>query len=161
MYMVSFTGKDGISNVNTPAHQLDLSSDERSVALIVDDEPAIRELASLVLQQAGFLTLSGCGASAALELSRNPANRIDPLITDVELKDGDGIGLAEEINALRKDVPVLVMSGCREYQGRAAEQDFAFLSKPFRVRRLLETVSRMLPDGKLARTLPDRSSAPA
>jgi two-component SAPR family response regulator len=62
----------------------------------------------------------------AVELPRNPANRIDLLITDVELKDGDGISLAEETNALRKDAPVLVMSGCREYQAEPPNRILLF-----------------------------------
>jgi two-component system, NtrC family, nitrogen regulation response regulator NtrX len=114
------------------------------VALVVDDEPAIRELAAAVLQVRGYLTLSACAAAEALELSRGCGERIDVLITDVELGDGDGIDLAEVIRVDRPDIAVLVISGNGTYQTRAVAKRYAFLPKPFRAAQLLELVHSLL-----------------
>jgi two-component system, cell cycle sensor histidine kinase and response regulator CckA len=114
------------------------------VVLVVDDEPAIRELAATVLQLRGYLTLSACDAGEALKLSRHHQERIDVLITDVELGDGDGIELAGAIRAERPDVAVLVVSGNGTYKSRAVSNRCGFLAKPFRATQLLESVQRLL-----------------
>jgi DNA-binding NtrC family response regulator len=110
------------------------------VALVVDDEPGVRELAAAALQMEGYLTLSACSAAEAAELARGRRERIDVLVTDVELGDGDGIDLAESIRANRPDIAILVISGDGTYQSRALGKRYAFLGKPFRATQLWDSV---------------------
>jgi CheY-like chemotaxis protein len=111
---------------------------------LVNDEPGIRELISVMLQEAGFLTLSACGASEALELSGDRSNRTDLLIIDVELKDGDGIGLAEQIVERRENLPVLIMSGHIDNKDRATRKKYPFLPKPFVLHQLFDAVDQIV-----------------
>jgi CheY-like chemotaxis protein len=69
----------------------------KSVALVVDDEPALRELLSTVLRSQSFLAVTACSAAEALELSGRTGQRIDVLISDVQLGDGNGIDVAAQI----------------------------------------------------------------
>jgi DNA-binding NtrC family response regulator len=114
----------------------------RCVALVVDDEPAVREVASAVLQQKGYVTLSASNAAEALKLSRNRSEQIDVLITDVELGDGDGIDLAGLIRTERPGIAILVISGNDENKRLARAKRYAFLPKPFEVAQLLDFVHR-------------------
>lgn len=118
---------------------------ERSqlIALVIDDEPGIREYAATVLHGAGFLTLTACSVSEALTLSSNCAATIDNLLTDVQLG-GDGIDVAERIQHHRKDIQVIVMSGTNDSE-RAKEHKYPFLAKPFNTSQLLQLVRRLLP----------------
>jgi DNA-binding NtrC family response regulator len=110
------------------------------VALVVDDEPGVRELAAAALQMKGYLTLSACNAAEAAELARSRQERIDVLVTDVELGDADGIDLAVSIRADRPDIAILVISGNGTYKTRALARRCAFLGKPFRAAQLWDSV---------------------
>jgi DNA-binding NarL/FixJ family response regulator len=67
--------------------------------LIVDDDPAFRELAQRVLADAG-LKVVGEADSAAAAMSVARAMQPDAVLVDVDLPDRDGIALAQEITAL-------------------------------------------------------------
>jgi DNA-binding NarL/FixJ family response regulator len=70
-----------------------------ATVLLVDDDPAFRDLARRMLTAAGLLVVGEAGTvaaatAAALEL------RPDAALVDVGLPDGDGITLAAELAAL-------------------------------------------------------------
>jgi DNA-binding NarL/FixJ family response regulator len=70
----------------------------RSV-LVVDDDPAFRELAGRLLAASGLTVVGEADSVAA---AREAAARLEPsaVLLDVELPDGDGITLARELAAL-------------------------------------------------------------
>ncbi len=118
------------------------------VVLLAEDEAEIRTLISTVLQRDGFIVLVGCDGAEALNLSRQRSERIDLLLTDVQMGDGiTGIELAELIRQDRSGIAVLVISGLPASGPLAAAKGYAFLPKPFapatltgRVRELLAKV---------------------
>jgi DNA-binding NarL/FixJ family response regulator len=71
---------------------------DRSV-LVVDDDPAFRELAQRILADAG-LKVVGQADSAAAAISAANAMKPDAALVDVDLPDRNGIALAEELTAL-------------------------------------------------------------
>ncbi len=113
-------------------------------ALLVDDEPSIRQFAGIVLQREGFVTLSACSRAEALRIAEVTPGRIDVLVTDVQLTDGDGIELACAVRRKRPEIAVLVISGLMDYEPRAAANGYLFLAKPFTPAKLVERV-RALP----------------
>lgn len=126
------------------------------VVLIVDDDPAIREYAGLVLQQGGFLTVSACSSTEALGLSRTQTTPIDILITDIELGSDDGIQLADELHASMANLSIIVISGNAKHVQRAIRKGYPFLEKPFSPAQLLDAVHRSLLGGKRSRWASDR-----
>jgi two-component system response regulator HydG len=114
------------------------------LALLVDDEPSIRQFASIVLQREGFGTLSACGTATALRLAKRTPGRIDMLVTDVQLGDGDGIEMANAIRRERPGIPVLVISGVLYNEPRAEALGYRFLAKPFTPAKLVECVRALL-----------------
>jgi DNA-binding NarL/FixJ family response regulator len=71
---------------------------ERSI-LIVDDDPAFRELAQRILADAGLKVVAEADSAAA---AIRAAKTMEPAaaLVDVDLPDRDGIALAQELTAL-------------------------------------------------------------
>ena len=81
--------------------------------LVVDDDPAFRELACRVL--AAFdLAVSGEAGTAAAAIAAAGALRPDGVLVDVGLPDLDGIALARELTALPWRPRVLLTSSDAE-----------------------------------------------
>jgi DNA-binding NarL/FixJ family response regulator len=71
---------------------------DRSI-LVVDDDPAFRELAGRFLAAAG-ITVAAEADTAAKAILIAEETRPDAILVDVELPDGDGITLAGTLTAL-------------------------------------------------------------
>jgi DNA-binding NtrC family response regulator len=114
------------------------------VILLVEDDQAVRGLASQVLVKSGFHVLEAGDPGSAIALAE--ANPIDLLLTDVILPNMDGPQLAAAVKVCRPDLRVIYMSG---YTGDAALGDDStisgeFLQKPFLPDELLRMVRRAL-----------------
>ena len=70
---------------------------ERSI-LVVDDDPAFRELAGRFLADLGLHVTAQAGTAAAIAMAREV--RPDAALVDMDLPDGDGITLAGALTAL-------------------------------------------------------------
>jgi FixJ family two-component response regulator len=78
--------------------------------LIVDDDPAFRRLARMLL--AGFgLAVAGEAETVAAALAAAAALRPSAVLVEVNLPDGDGVALARELLALSWQPSVVLMSG--------------------------------------------------
>lgn len=114
-------------------------------ALVIDDEPAVLRLVSVILRDLGCETLTATDAESGLEV----IERQDPdlVITDIKLPGMDGVQLAHEIKSKERldKKPVLLMSAFGE--PRKHEGD-GFLPKPFDVDVLIDFVSPFLDSGR-------------
>ena len=90
--------------------------------LIVDDDPAFRDLARTMLAAAGFDEI-GEAAGVAAARAAVSRSRPDAVLLDVHLPDGDGLALARELGGVSR---VLVTSSDASI-GRAP--GVAFVSK--------------------------------
>jgi DNA-binding response OmpR family regulator len=117
-----------------------------SVILLVDDDPDIRSLTRTFLEHEGYSVLSSGDAERASQIFR-AVPRIDLLVTDLYMPGRSGMELARELKALRRELPVLMISGgvldTAQEVGLEAE-GWSFLAKPFRLPELLSTVHRIL-----------------
>jgi len=123
----------------------------KAYILVVDDEPAIRETVSEVLQDEGFEVATAEHAARARELRR--ARRPDLILLDVWMPDTDGVSLLKEwSDAGGLDQPVVMMSGHGTVE-TAVEATrhgaYDFLEKPLSLAKLLVTVERALEAGRL------------
>ena len=118
---------------------------EGEVILVVEDEPAVLEMAVESLSDLGYQTLTAEDAPSALSILRSNA-RIDMLFSDVVMPGGmNGVQLSVEAKRLRPDLKVLLSSG---YTGAVlgnsgVPEDMPILSKPYR-REELATKLRMV-----------------
>jgi two-component system response regulator PilR (NtrC family) len=114
-------------------------------ALIVDDEPDIRELLSITLGRMSLaVDAAGDYASAVRKLS---GEVYDLVLTDMRLPDGDGLDLVEWIQSHRPGVPVAVITahGNVEAAVRALKLGaFDFISKPLDLGALRRLITATL-----------------
>ncbi|MFK7855125.1 MAG: diguanylate cyclase [Granulosicoccus sp.] len=82
-------------------------------ALVVDDEPAITELLSCVLQSAGMSVFSASDGFCALDILEK--NTVDVVITDIRMEGMSGFELMDNIDQLDETINVIVMTGYDTY----------------------------------------------
>jgi two-component system, cell cycle sensor histidine kinase and response regulator CckA len=120
--------------------------------LLVEDEPALRQLAARVLTSRGYRVLHAGHPHDALALMAQQTGRIELLLTDLVMPEMGGRSLARRVQAQHPETRVLYMSG---YDGGAIVHDgvleagTAFLQKPFTPSTLAEKVREVL-DSTLA-----------
>jgi CheY-like chemotaxis protein len=103
--------------------------------LVVEDEPVLRDMAHLILQECGYRVLeAGSGAEALQMWERNPGG-IDLVISDVVMPGGmSGKDLAVKLKALHPELKMIFTSG---YNVEESTTDFfrrsgaLFLQKPY------------------------------
>lgn len=79
--------------------------------LVVDDEDALRTVASRILTKAGYRVLEAGRPSEALTICQTEHGVIDVLLTDVVMPEMSGPELARRVTELRPEIRVLFMSG--------------------------------------------------
>ncbi len=125
-------------------------------ALIVDDEPDIRELLEITLARMGIETRSAATLGAAKdELARG---QFQLCLTDMNLPDGNGIDLVAFIQKTQPQLPVAVITayGSIETAISALKAGaFDFVSKPVELNRLRELINTAL---KLSQDSKERQS---
>jgi two-component system response regulator AtoC len=101
--------------------------------LVVDDDPAMRHLLSVILTDHGWEARAV--ASAAEALREVEARDLDLVLTDVRMPGMDGLALLREIQRLRPELTVIVMSayGAQDAALEAMKAGaYDYVSKPFR-----------------------------
>jgi two-component system response regulator PilR (NtrC family) len=123
-------------------------------ALIVDDEPDIRELLELTLGRMQIETRSAANLKQAHELLAS--EHFDICLTDMRLPDGNGIDLVRHINHLELDLPTAVITayGSVDTAIEALKAGaFDFISKPVDLKALRKLITSVL---KLSEEYPKR-----
>jgi two-component system response regulator HydG len=122
--------------------------------LIVDDEKAMCELIDTALQMRGYQTAWCQSASAAME--RLMETEFDVVLTDVKMPGTSGLQLCQQINRLRPDVPVVVMTAFGTLETAVAairSGAYDFITKPVELEMLALTVDRAIERRRLARQI--------
>jgi DNA-binding response OmpR family regulator len=115
------------------------------LALVVDDEPLIRQLVSTVLRRRGWAVIEAADGSVALSVVGGEP--VDPLVTDYEMPFVSGIRLAEQMRELDDQQPVLMVSGRPEAARKMRSLNgprTAFVSKPFPVEELVASIGTIV-----------------
>lgn len=79
--------------------------------LVVDDEPALVELVEEMLAECGYEPVGFASSAAALAAVREQPGRFDAVLSDQTMPGLTGEELARELQALRPELPVVLMSG--------------------------------------------------
>lgn len=117
-----------------------------AVILVVDDEPDVRELAAVVLADAGHAVLTAKDGAEAIDLvDRNP--NITLIFTDLVMPRIDGIELGELARSRRPDIKILYATGYMDFaKSRAGVGAIhgPILGKPYRPSQLEAEVNTLL-----------------
>jgi two-component system cell cycle sensor histidine kinase/response regulator CckA len=111
--------------------------------LVVDDEPAVRKLAQLILEQRGYSVLNAADGREAVDSFRDNANQIVAVLLDMTMPVMSGKEAFRQIRDIRPDVPVIVSTGYSEsvaIEQFGTDAAIAFIQKPYTVTKLGEKI---------------------
>ena len=117
---------------------------EKTHVLVVDDEPALRELLVDVLSDNGKLIIESAGSGKeALDIARR--KKPDILITDLTLGDCSGLDVMEDIRKTVGEVPSVVITGRNDvasFSEASRYRPIELMTKPLNIDRLRETITK-------------------
>ena len=118
--------------------------------LVVEDEPAVRNLAKRILSSAGYNVMTAANGGEALLTCEQHADRIHLMLSDIIMPGMNGPELARRVARLRPDMKVLFMSGYADdaFGGRfVLDAGVQVVDKPFTSEALTQRVRAVL-DGR-------------
>jgi len=122
------------------------SAKRPATILLVEDETPVREVANLMLNNAGYVVLQAACGEEALRLCEEYPGEIDLLLTDIVLPGMSGPEIFRGVSSRRPGIKVLYMSG---YAGETvlrhgALEGLKIAEKPFTKDELIRKVQEAL-----------------
>lgn len=138
--------------ITSAAQQDDWQRGDRTLKiLLVDDEELVRQGTAALLADLGHEVVEAGSGAVALGLLRSEA--FDILVTDYLMPSMSGVELAREGRKIRRDLPVLMITGFADLTDDRAT-DVARLPKPFHLNELAMAIEHqvgLVMDGDLSR----------
>jgi signal transduction histidine kinase len=113
--------------------------------LVVEDEPAVRQITARILRRNGYVVLEAASGAEALTLAAG--HHFDMLLTDLVMPQVSGPELAQRVQRMHPGIPVLFMSGySQDVLGprEALDADAPLIQKPFAAAELLKAIRTLL-----------------
>lgn len=138
-------------------------SEKTATVLVVDDEPNLRRVLTAVLEREGHRVLVADGGRDAVRKAKAEP-RLDLLVTDYLMPDLNGLEVLEAVRKHHPGLRALLISGHGTVRSAVEAMRlgaFDFLTKPFDVEQVRETVARALdaqPGAKAGREAPPAQS---
>ncbi|MBX9793659.1 MAG: response regulator, partial [Burkholderiaceae bacterium] len=130
-----------------PSHTEEAPAGRGQTLLVVDDDPALVELAEELLAELGYEPIGYTDPQAALDALRSEPGRYDALLTDEVMPTMTGTQLTEALRAFAPQLPVLLVSGYGGPQlaARAAAVGVTrVLAKPLQRAELAQALDQLL-----------------
>ncbi|WP_136805478.1 two-component regulator propeller domain-containing protein [Desulfosediminicola flagellatus] len=115
--------------------------------LFVDDEPMLVDIGKNLLGSLGYQVTATTSCNEAILLFKENPQSYDLLISDITMPEMSGEKLAEQIKAIRADLPVLLLTGFSDkLQGQTPETlgVEGLMYKPVEKNRLAESIYNLL-----------------
>jgi two-component system chemotaxis response regulator CheY len=115
--------------------------------LVVEDSPTVVKFLTFSLKSQGYRVVAACDGMDALEKMSSLSDKVDLIITDLNMPNLDGYGLIEAVRQNNQEIPIIILSSEEddEDQRRGMEVGAnAYLVKPFKPPILLAEVSKYL-----------------
>jgi CheY-like chemotaxis protein len=127
--------------------------DRAARVLVVDDDPALRNMLMLLLEREGFEPTAVADVDRAL--SSLAGLTVDAVVTDLIMPGRSGLVLLAELRGRHPAVPAIAMTGSESPALREAALVLGarvVLRKPFRLRCLVDVLGRLTRAGDIAGT---------
>ncbi|MEE4357100.1 MAG: response regulator [Desulfococcaceae bacterium] len=117
------------------------------VIMTADDSASVRQMVSFTLKQAGYDVVEAVDGEEALAKLRT--NKVNMLVTDLNMPKLDGIELIREIrnDSRYKFMPIIMLTTesqiAKKQEGKAAGAT-GWIVKPFRPEQLLAVIRKVL-----------------
>ena len=115
--------------------------------LIIDDELAIRDAVTDILEIVEVPAISASNGKDGIELFRQHADRIDAILLDMRMPVMSGSETYRALRELDSDIPIILSSGYDDAENAAAfhgDEHVAFLHKPYTMDTLIELIQHTL-----------------
>ena len=116
--------------------------------LVVDDDPGMREMVKLLLNDEGYHVFEASNGKHAMEFLKKESP--DLVITDIIMEEMDGVEIIMEIRENYPDIKIIAMSGgskisAEEYLDSASDlgADRVF-TKPFALPDMLKAIKELI-----------------
>ena len=141
IYLPRHEGKDEQRREKSPKEVV--AQHGRETILLVEDEPAILEITTMMLEMQGYTVLEANTPGEAIRIARENPGEIHLLLTDVVMPEMNGRDLARNILSLYPDIKRLFMSGYTAnviaHHG-VLDDGVHFIQKPFSLNDLCTKV---------------------
>ena len=118
----------------------------RKKLLVVDDESAIRESISLLLEEKGYKVQTANNGREGIRVFES--FQPDLVLTDISMPDMEGIEFMRILRKRREGLPIIVMSGnvvgAKFLKSASLFGAVATLQKPFSNKDLLKSIEKFL-----------------
>ena len=125
--------------------------------LIVDDDPAIRNLLVQFVGESGYQAEGAPDGEAAIELVERDS--FDAVLTDLKMPRLGGIDLVRRLKGVDPNLPVIVITAYPTVESGVSALKLGasdFISKPFRTGEIKILLDRLLMERRLLTGEPDR-----
>ncbi|MGC9398775.1 MAG: PAS domain S-box protein [Anaerolineae bacterium] len=127
-----------------------LSRGRRELLLVVEDNASTREALVSSLEMLNYRTLEAADGAEALDLLAQHPD-IDLVLTDVVMRNLDGVELLRALEEKRAEFPVILLSGHPADQSaealRAVKRPYRWLTKPIDLHELADALAEALGEG--------------
>jgi CheY-like chemotaxis protein len=125
--------------------------------LVIDDEPAVRELLNILLSQKGYDVLLADNGSKGLELYRQ--EHPDVILLDLKMPGLDGVTVLKHIRSVDLTQPVIVLTGDSAPETKRQVRELGvseFIEKGHSLHHLPDVLQRHLKTPTPAPAIPTR-----
>ena len=114
--------------------------------LLVEDEEQVRVLLERVLSKHNFIVLTAANGREALGIARQQIDDIALVVSDVIMPELGGAGLLRELQAMRPETPVLLMTGYSDehIEKEGSLEGAHLIQKPFTPQQFMSCVNDIL-----------------
>ncbi len=161
IFAASVLGQGATFSIYLPRHDQDIEIDRapepvdepvrdltgNGVVLLVEDEAPVRSFAARALRLRGYTVLEAASGEEALEITADPARKIDLLVSDVVMPGIDGPTWVRQARLSRPDIRVIFVSGYAEDVFKSDGtfmRDAVFVPKPFSLNELTQKVKEVI-----------------
>lgn len=137
---------EAVKNIQPPSLVVDAQAKAGNL-LIVDDEASILDFMTVLLEENDYGVTRAVDGQTALELFTNSPGHFDLVLTDHTMPRMSGVELAQELLAIRPELPIIMCSGYSD----VVDEDTArlagiraYIKKPARAKQMLKLVSETL-----------------
>jgi DNA-binding NtrC family response regulator len=119
------------------------SSSAKVVVLIVEDEPIVRMVAAVTMEEAGFEVVEAGNADEAVRILESRAD-IRIVFTDIDMPGSmDGLKLAAAVRGRWPPIEIVITSGHRRVDPAELPERSVFIPKPYEPKRVVQILRRL------------------
>jgi len=115
--------------------------------LIVEDEPILLKMTTIMVQRLGYSVISAGSPSEAIHIANTYPDKIQLFITDIIMPEMNGRELADRLQEIRPEIKHLFMSGYTAnviYHQGTLDKGVNFLEKPFSLKTIADKIREAL-----------------